>query len=85
MRNNIFSRLLRLLIDDPEDLLGWPALRFVCVPSSERGGHRIEESDPAFGVGRQYGIANAAEGHAQQLLVLAQSLFALSERQRGCI
>ena len=58
------------LVDDVEDVLERPPPRVGLRPARERLRHRVHERDAIPGVGRDHGVADALERHAQPRLGL---------------
>src|SRR5204862_5366385 len=76
-RRRVLDRLARRLVDDAEDRLERPALRFVAAPAGERLGDGIETADAAVEVGCDHRIADALERDAQALALRGDQRFGL--------
>jgi hypothetical protein len=72
--DDVLARRAGFLVDNAEDTLCRLAQDYALRPAGEGFGDGIEEGDLTLEVGHQHGVANAGEGHAEVLALLAKGL-----------
>ncbi len=69
-QRRVLDRLAGVLVDDAEHVLQGAARGFLGLPADKLLGDRVEEVDPALGVGADDGIADARQRDVQPLPLL---------------
>ncbi len=67
--HRVLHRLAGVFVDDGKHGRQRTALGFAVRPAGQALGFTVEEGRPAAGVGHDYAIADAGQGHGQQLLL----------------